>query len=116
MYILNSFCERGRKFPISGHRLDGQPTINEVLRRSAGVPFAVMAMVRAEPRGVPRVLFPLVMEKLLLILATPEQTQGDTKPDGEHSGSASSEIPKIHAFNSLLHVSKSDVVSYHLVY
>jgi len=43
---------------------------NSILRRSAGVPFCFMGILRSEPQGVPRVLLPHAMNSLMAITET----------------------------------------------
>ena len=40
---------------------------NDIVRRSAGLPFAIAGLFLAEPAGVPRVLLPLGMSQLLAV-------------------------------------------------
>ena len=58
----------------------GGQGMDDVLRRSAGLPHAFMALLHAEPKGAPRVLLPRALEALLKAAEAPEAALcGDTE-------------------------------------
>ncbi|CAG9466485.1 unnamed protein product [Pedinophyceae sp. YPF-701] len=80
--------------------------LDDVTRRSAGLPYAALALVRSEPPGVPRAALPRCVEALL----------GVAEDDG--SGSAAGAWPRIHAFNCLREIFQcasitADTAAYH---
>jgi hypothetical protein len=65
-------------------------SVNEMHRRSTGLPFAFLALFMAEPSSCPKVLLPAAMDALLAVAA------------GEAPGLDYTEAnPRVHAFNCL---------------
>lgn len=101
------------------HALRPHQTGSDIVRRSAGLPFALVALAKAEPKGLPKKLLPLGMRTFLDIAsAGPGAGAGDDGDGGGPGGRAFittfpsagdagivlnvlSYFPRVHALNML---------------
>lgn len=90
-----------------------EQTVDDLLRRSAGIPAAFIAFFLSEPEGTPKRLLPRALRWLINVANKSMMDQNETKPivlkqDTEMNGSKVNSkirdegvIPTVHAFNVL---------------
>ncbi|KAJ3677358.1 hypothetical protein LUZ60_003082 [Juncus effusus] len=83
-------------------------TVDDLLRRSAGIPAAFMALFLSEPDGAPKKLLPKALSRLLQITKIPLSIPPNPQPTPNSSNSNDISkirdegvVPAVHAFNSM---------------
>ena len=79
---------------IERYAMRPNQTLSDIVRRSAGLPFAFLSIIKAEPRGLPKRLLPYGMETALAIA-------GGAPPGAGASASPPSVPSRVHALNML---------------
>ena len=75
-------------------------TGSDIVRRSAGLPFALVALAKSEPKGLPKKLLPLGMETFLEMARGARGGEGK----GAYATDGPTYFPRVHALNMVTKV------------